>query len=59
MKILKTGDLCPCCGQPIKSRDGDVLMLLSWIADMRRFPTPEEAVEFYKMLHPETAEGNI
>lgn len=42
---LQTGDPCPCCGQPIKSRDPDVLRLLSTIAVGRRFPTIEEIRE--------------
>lgn len=29
MNILKTGDPCPLCGEPIKSSDPDVLWLLS------------------------------
>lgn len=36
MADLKTGDPCPCCGQPIKSKDPDVLRLLSWIHDQMR-----------------------
>lgn len=42
MKTLKTGDPCPCCGRPIKTKDPDVLYLLSWIADHRRLPMAEE-----------------
>ena len=34
MKPLKTGDPCPCCGQPIKSTNPEVLSLLT---DMRNF----------------------
>lgn len=34
MKQLKTGDPCPCCGQPIKSTNPEVLSLLT---DMRNF----------------------
>ena len=34
MKSLKTGDPCPCCGQPIKSTNPEVLSLLT---DMRNF----------------------
>lgn len=30
--ILKPGDPCPCCGQPILTSDPDALMLLTWIA---------------------------
>lgn len=42
MKILQTGDPCPCCGQPIKSKDPEVLYLLSWIAQMNHLPCAEE-----------------
>lgn len=31
-KRLRTGDPCPCCGQPIKTDDPDILELLSRIA---------------------------
>ena len=30
MKLLKKGDPCPCCGQPIKTDDPERLMFLSW-----------------------------
>lgn len=42
MNQLKTGDPCPCCGRPIKSRDPEVLALLTQIAEQRRFLTVEE-----------------
>lgn len=42
MKILETGDPCPCCGQPIKSKDPEILYLLSWIAQMKHLPCSEE-----------------
>ena len=29
--MLKTGDPCPCCGQPIKTTDPDMLALLTRI----------------------------
>ena len=29
MKIYKTGDICPCCGQPIKLTDSDELFEFS------------------------------
>lgn len=29
MKLLKTGDPCPCCGQPIRSTNPEVLRLLT------------------------------
>ena len=28
---MKTGEPCPCCGQPIKTKDKDLLYLLGWI----------------------------
>ncbi len=33
--ILKPGDPCPCCGEPIKTSDPEALLLLSWIAWMK------------------------
>ena len=33
IKMLKTGDPCPCCGQPIKTKDPDMLALLTYIRD--------------------------
>ena len=42
MKLLKPGDPCPCCGQPIKTRDQELLALLTQIAEKRYFPTAEE-----------------
>ena len=33
--ILKPGDPCPCCGQPILTNDPDKLLLLSWLAWMK------------------------
>ena len=33
MKPLKTGDPCPCCGQPIKTKDPQLLCLLTYIRD--------------------------
>lgn len=32
MKILKPGDPCPCCGNPIKTTDLDDLYVLSVLA---------------------------
>lgn len=31
--MLRTGDPCPCCGQPIKTKDPDLLRLLTHIRD--------------------------
>lgn len=33
MKVLKPGDACPCCGEPLKEGDPtETILLLSWIA---------------------------
>lgn len=34
--MLKTGDPCPCCGQPIKTDDPFLLQILTDIADHRK-----------------------
>lgn len=34
-KLLKPGDPCPCCGQPIKTRDPELLRLLTYVRDSR------------------------
>ena len=49
MELLRTGDPCPCCGQPIKTKDPDLLYLLTWIGSMRRLPMAEEM----KNIHEE------
>lgn len=33
--MLRTGDPCPCCWQPIKTRDPELLLLLTYIRDSR------------------------
>lgn len=33
IKMLRTGDPCPCCGQPIKTKDPDILAFLTHIRD--------------------------
>jgi len=38
VRILKTGDPCPCCGMPIKLTDPEALRLLAMIADMLGLP---------------------
>lgn len=54
MKILKPGDPCPCCGQPIKTKDKDTLLLLSWIGRYRRLPSLGEIGE---IVGEEAADG--
>jgi len=41
VRILKTGDPCPCCGMPIKLTDPEALRLLAMIADMLGLPEAE------------------
>ena len=31
IKPVKTEEPCPCCGQPIKTKDRNLLYLLGWI----------------------------
>ena len=31
--LLKPGDPCPCCGQPIKTKDPDILAFLTNVRD--------------------------
>ena len=33
MEVLKTGDPCPCCGQPIKWKNPRILQLLTYAAE--------------------------
>lgn len=42
MRILKTGDPCPCCGQPILLTDPAALRLLAAVADIAGFPDPKK-----------------
>ena len=32
MKLLKKGDPCPCCGNPIPTDDPELLKLINWLA---------------------------
>lgn len=45
MRILKTGDPCPFCGQPIRQTDPDALRLLAAIADIAGVPDAEKKQE--------------
>ena len=38
MRVLRTGDPCPCCGMPIKLTDPDALRLLALAADLLGLP---------------------
>lgn len=33
--MLKPGDPCPCCGQPIRTEDPDLLAMLTYIRDSK------------------------
>lgn len=34
MRLLKPGDLCPCCGEPIQEGlPTDTMIFLSWLAE--------------------------
>lgn len=33
IKMLRPGDPCPCCGQPIKTKDPDILAFLTHVRD--------------------------
>ena len=39
MKVLRQGDPCPCCGQPIKTDDEKILRMLGWVWENGRLPT--------------------
>lgn len=45
MRILKTGDPCPFCGQPPRQTDPDALRLLAAIADIVGLPKRKEEAE--------------
>ncbi len=38
MRIYKTGDLCPCCGKPIRLTDPQALQVFSTLVDMMSPP---------------------
>lgn len=50
MRKLKTGDPCPCCGEPILTTDPDALCLLSLLADLIGLPV--------RLPVPKGADGN-
>lgn len=45
MRVLKTGDPCPCCGRPIKLTDPEALRLLAMLADLMGLPEEPAARE--------------
>ena len=59
MKILKTGDPCPCCGQKIKTKDPAMLYLLSWIQHHMMIPQHETVGEIYQEFKEKRKEGEV
>lgn len=43
--MLKPGDPCPCCGQPIKTSDPVILAILTRIREEMPFTIETEAVK--------------
>lgn len=59
MKPLKTGDPCPCCGQPIKSTNPEMLRLLTDIRDFGFSLRDAERVSALLKKEQEAADGTI
>lgn len=45
MRVLHTGDPCPCCGRPIKLTDPEALRILALTADLLGLPEEPTAQE--------------
>lgn len=45
MRVLRTGDPCPCCGQPITLTAPEALRLLAVLADLMGLPEEPAARE--------------
>lgn len=48
MRILKTGDPCPFCGQPLRQTDPQTLRLLAALADIAGLPEPGKEGQAYE-----------
>ena len=59
MKPLKTGDPCPCCGQPIKSTNPEMLRLLTDIRDFGGSLRDAERVATLLKQEQEAADGTM
>ena len=59
MKPLKTGDPCPCCGQPIKSTNPEMLRLLTDIRDFGFSLRDAERVASLLKKEQEAADGTM
>ena len=42
MRVLKTGDPCPCCGKPIQLTDPHALRLMAMLANIMGLPESHE-----------------
>lgn len=58
LRKFRKGDPCPCCGQPIKTDNPEVLYMLSWIADMRRIPAAEEIATIHRLYVSRTEQSH-
>ncbi len=54
MRLYKTGDLCPCCGQPIRLESPEALEVFSIAAALLGFRDEKE--EFAELLFREAQE---
>lgn len=46
MKLLKPGDPCPCCGQPIKAGlSSETMILLSWLQERKELLAATKGVK--------------
>lgn len=55
-KTLKQGDPCPCCGQPIKTKDPEILELLTYIMERS---VNQTAVVDYLAAHGGNENGTL
>ena len=44
VKPMKTGEPCPCCGQPIQTTDPGTLYVLGWIKTMSGDPRQDRTI---------------
>ena len=59
MKPLKTGDPCPCCGQPIKSTNPEILRLLTDMWNFGWSRRDSERMETLLKQEREAADGKM
>ena len=59
MNLLKTGDPCPCCRQPIKSTNPEVLRLLTGMQYFGWSRRDSEKMEALLKQEQEAADGKM